>query len=221
MGAAAGSSFARIFFKQVGLDPTSESDHGKLEMQDDPPDNTASVPSRAISGYLLSVYIARVHLWWPFMHLAYIRSCFRRIYQVPRECSGFEKFIVFIVLALGSDEAGDSKEYSSMLDLNSSREYFQTALHFFTRFREHPRDLPGLQAVILLTIRMISSPSCNHSNDLWHLTRYCMSIALELGVHRHNPSWNFSPEELELRTRTWWTVYSLERYRPQTISSHQ
>jgi hypothetical protein len=99
-----------------------------------------------------------------------------------------------------------------MLDLNSSREYFQTALHFFTRFREHPRDLPGLQAIILLTIRMISSPSCNHSNDLWHLTRYCMSIALELGVHRHNPSWNFSPEELELRTRTWWTVYSLERY---------
>ncbi|KAJ6098368.1 hypothetical protein N7499_002742 [Penicillium canescens] len=37
-----------------------------------------------------------------------------------------------------------------------------------------------------------------------------MSIALELGLHRHNPSWSFSPEEIEIRSRTWWTVYSLE-----------
>ncbi|CAI7653479.1 unnamed protein product [Penicillium viridicatum] len=38
-----------------------------------------------------------------------------------------------------------------------------------------------------------------------------MSIALELGLHRHNPSWRFGPEEIEIRSRTWWTVYSLER----------
>ncbi|KAK4862726.1 hypothetical protein LT330_002859 [Penicillium expansum] len=98
-----------------------------------------------------------------------------------------------------------------MLDYNTPRDYFQTALHFFNRFREHPRDLSGLQAVLLMTIWMLNSPSCNHSNDLWHLTRYAMSIALELGLHRHNPSWRFGPEEIEIRSRTWWTVYSLER----------
>jgi hypothetical protein len=100
----------------------------------------------------------------------------------------------------------------SLLDLNIPQEYFQIALHYFEKFQDHPRDLPGLQAVLLLTLWMLNSASCNHGNDLWQLTRYAMSIALELGIHRHNPSWNFSPEELELRSRTWWSVYSLERY---------
>lgn len=39
-----------------------------------------------------------------------------------------------------------------------------------------------------------------------------MSVAIELGIHRHNPSWNFTQEELEIRGRTWWTIYSLERF---------
>ncbi|KAL2848518.1 fungal-specific transcription factor domain-containing protein [Aspergillus pseudoustus] len=211
VGAAAGSTFARIFFKQVGLSPSSDVS-SRFEYQDDALVSMASMPTKIVSARLLSVYIARIHLWWPFMNLRYIRGCFQQMYQKPRETQNFERFIFFIVLALASDKARQGHPDLSMLDLNSPPEYFQTALRYFTRFHDHPRDLPGLQAVLLLTLWMLNSVSCNHGNDLWHLTRYAMSVALELGIHRHNPSWNFSPEELELRSRTWWSVYNLERF---------
>lgn len=171
----------------------------------------AGVPPYSIAKLLLMGYISRVHPWWPFLRLPYIRSCFKRMYQNARECEDYEKFIFFMILALGSAEVCQSNEYSRMLDLNKPENYFQTALHFFERFREDRRDLQGLQAVTLLTIWMLNSSSRKHSNDLWHLTRYTMSVALEIGLHRHNPSWKFSSEELELRTRTWWAIYSLER----------
>ncbi|KAL3485693.1 fungal-specific transcription factor domain-containing protein [Aspergillus germanicus] len=190
VGAAARSTFARIFFKQVGLSPASNAASGKFICQDDASVSTAAVPTKTISAHLLSIYIARE----------------------PRASQDFERFIFFIVLALASDEARRDQQYMSLLDLNTPQGYFQTALHYFERFQDHPRDLPGLQAVLLLTLCMLNSASCNHGNDLWHLTRYAMSIALELGIHRHNPSWNFSPEELELRSRTWWSIYSLERF---------
>ncbi|KAL3471973.1 fungal-specific transcription factor domain-containing protein [Aspergillus californicus] len=192
VGSAAGSTFARIFFKQVSLGPLPGFNHQTDQPEEFRPGHKAALPSYHIAKFLLSTYISRVHLWWPFLHLSHLRSCFQRIYQKPRECEDFDKFLVFMVLAL-------------------AHEYFQTGLHFFTRFSEHPRDLRGLQAVILLTIWMTNSSSCSHSNDLWHLTRYAMSIALELGLHRHNSSWNFTADELELRSRTWWAVYNLER----------
>ncbi|KAJ0420119.1 fungal-specific transcription factor domain-containing protein [Aspergillus carlsbadensis] len=212
VGAAAGSTFARIFFKQVGLSPSSEAMFGRFEHKNDALVSTASVPTKMISTHLLYIFIARVHLWWPFLDLRHVRGCFRRVYQEPRASQDFERFIFFIILALASDQARRDQQYTSLLDLNTPQEYFQSALHYFGRFQDHPRGLPGLQAVLLLTLWMLNSASCNHGNDLWHLTRYAMSIALELGVHRHNPSWNFSPEELELRSRTWWSVYSLERF---------
>lgn len=212
MGAAAGSTFARIFFKQVGL--TNPSSMDQTESRDDAnmPECMASIPSKVISGHLLFTYIARLHLWWPFFDLRHARSCFKRMYQEPHTCTDYERFTFFVVLALAADEAPRDDAYSSMLDYNTPRDYFHTALHFFKRFRDHPRDLPGLQAVLLVTVWMLNSPSRNHSNDLWHLTRYAMSIALELGIHRHNPSWRFSPEETEIRSRTWWATYSLERF---------
>lgn len=212
VGAAAGSTFARIFFKQVGMTISPTSSPRNAGDEDDGMACTASIPSKAISGYLLSTYIARVHLWWPFLDLRQTRSCFRKIYQVPHNCTDLERFTFFILLALAADEARHDGTYSSMLDYNTPRDYFQTALHFFKRFREFPRDLAGLQAVLLVTLWMLNSPSCKDSNDLWHFTRYAMTIALELGLHRRNPSWSFSPEEIEIRSRTWWTIYSLERF---------
>ncbi|KAL3464724.1 fungal-specific transcription factor domain-containing protein [Aspergillus heterothallicus] len=212
VGAAAGSTFARIFFKQVGLTPYPDTVTGKDENQNDILVSMASMPSKAISACLLSLYIARIHVWWPFMNLRYIRGCFQRLYQEPRASQDYERFVFFILLALASDNARQDQQYISLLDLNRPEEYFQTALHYFGRFCDYPRDLPGLQAVLLLTLWMLNSASCNHGNDLWHLTRYAMSIALELGLHRHNPSWRFSTEERELRSRTWWSIYSLERF---------
>ncbi|KAJ4137193.1 hypothetical protein NW768_002774 [Fusarium equiseti] len=97
------------------------------------------------------------------------------------------------------------------MDLNDSAAYFQTALRFFNNFHAHPRDLFGIQAVLLLAIWMLDSSHGSHNNDLWQSSRYIMSAAIEAGLHRHNTDWGFTADELETRNRTWWCAYNLER----------
>jgi hypothetical protein len=114
-------------------------------------------------------------------------------------------------MALASMECAHEPWYTQLLDLNTPLAYHQTSLRLFSNFQEHPRNLAGLQAVLLLMLWMLTSPYKTPANDLWHLARYAMSVAIELGLHRHNPAWHFSAEELEIRNRTWWCTYALER----------
>ncbi|CAM1502608.1 Fc.00g073840.m01.CDS01 [Cosmosporella sp. VM-42] len=97
------------------------------------------------------------------------------------------------------------------MDLNDPIAYFQTSVRFFNSFHDHPRDIYGIQAVLFLTIWMLNSASSSHNNDLWHMSRYLISAAIEAGLHRRNTDWGFSAEELEVRNRTWWCAYNLER----------
>lgn len=212
VGSAAGSTFARIFFKQLNLVPSwaTGQQGGSLDMCLS--ERSAALPPQPVARSLLAIYIARVHIWWPFLQLPYLRRVFQRIYQEPRQCADHEKFIVFVVLALGSCQVTlKDKDSPATLDLNDSTSYFQTALRFFNNFHDHPRDLFGIQAVLLLAVWMLDSSCSSHNNDLWQLSRYIMSCAIEAGLHRHNTDWGFTAEELEVRNRTWWCAYNLER----------
>lgn len=209
VGSAAGSTFARIFFKQLKLDPSTDRDGGSLDAC--PSRSTAGLPPRPIARLLLSRYIARLHTWWPFLSLPSLRRSLDLVYADPRRCSDADKFVVFAVLALAAAECQDDDEYRALLDLNEAEAYFNTALRFFASFHDHPRDLFGIQAVLLLTLWMMGSRLSGMCNDLWHLSRYLMSAGIEAGLHRHNADWGFSADELEIRNRTWWCIYTLER----------
>lgn len=212
VGSAAGSTFARIFFRQIDLGPVNTAETETSGLEHCPSQSTASLPARPVSRLLLSRYIEHVHARWPFMRLSELRRAFLTIYQDPRKAGDVERFVVFAVLALASSECSGDREYEALLDLNTPESYFATALRFFASFHDHPRDLRGIQAVLLLALWMLNSDVPGHCNDLWHLSRYLMSAAIELGVHRHNPDWGFSADELEVRNRTWWCIYVLERH---------
>lgn len=211
VGSAAGSTFARIFFKQINLFPPHSSSNPVRGLAQDATDGYAALPPRSVARFLQHGYIARVHIWWPFLPLNLLRSSFEKLYGDLRNSGDFEKFLVFIVMALASAEYVADDEYIQMLDLNSPLAYYRTSLRFFSNFHDHPRDLQGLQAVLLLSVWMLNSGSTIDNNDLWQLSRYAMSIAIELGLHRHHPGWAFSVEESEIRNRTWWCAYLLER----------
>ncbi|KAL1873616.1 hypothetical protein VTK73DRAFT_803 [Phialemonium thermophilum] len=209
VGSAAGSTFARIFFKQLNLVPSWVTGRQGGSLEQCPSARQAALPPPPIARSLLVTYISRIHAWWPFMHLPHLRRTCQRIYDDPRQCSDQEKFVIFIVFALAASEPMDAA--SGMRDLNDPEAYFQTSLRFFNHFHDHPRDLFGIQAVLLLTLWMLNSASNSHNNDLWHLSRYVMSAAIEAGLHRHNTDWGFAAEELEIRNRTWWCAFNLER----------
>ncbi|KAF5675768.1 purine utilization positive regulator [Fusarium heterosporum] len=212
VGSAAGSTFARIFFKQLNLVPSWHSGVQGSGLEQPLCEVTTALPPQPIARALLSIYISRVHIWWPFLQLPRLRRVFQRLYENPRQCSDYEKFTLFAVLALASCQLNTKDAQSpAMMDLNDTAAYFQTALRFFNNFSDHPRDLFGIQAVLLLAIWMLDSSQSSHNNDLWQVSRYIMSAAIEAGLHRHNKDWGFTPEELEIRNRTWWCAYNLER----------
>ena len=174
-------------------------------------ERTAALPPRQTTRILFHNYIARVHTWWPVLPLPHLRRTIRRLYENPQGCNDYEKFVVFIVLALSSKALVDGNESLGMMDLNDPSAYFRTSLHFFSNFHNYSRNLQSLHCIIFITIWMLSSSYKHLHNDLWHLVRYAMSVAIELGLHRHSDSWGFSTEEIEFRNRTWWCAYALER----------
>lgn len=213
VGSAAGSTFARIFFKQLNIIPTWDTDSQTTGLEQSLCETTAALPPQPIARSLLNIYIARVHVWWPFLQLPHLRRIFQHIYESPQQCTEHEKFTVFATLALGSSQLTSKDSHSpAALDLNDSNAYFQTALRFFNNFHAHPRDIFGIQAVLHLAIWMLDSSYGSHNNDLWQFSRYIMSAAIEAGLHRYNTDWGFTADELETRNRTWWCAYNLERY---------
>jgi len=212
VGSAAGSTFARIFFKQLNIIPTWDTDSQTNGLEQSLCEATAALPPQPIARCLLNIYIARVHVWWPFLQLPHLRRVFQRIFEQPRQCTDHEKFTVFAILALGSSQLTSKDSQSpAIMDLNDSTAYFQTALRFFNNFHAQPRDLFGIQVALLLAIWMLNSSHGGHNNDLWQFSRYIMSAAIEAGLHRHNTDWGFTADELETRNRTWWCAYNLER----------
>lgn len=211
VGSATGSTFARIFFKQLNLSLSPATKDKPQELSYGATQQNAALPPQPIARFLLSQYFCRVHLWWPFLSLPALRRAFLTIYDDPRRCSDYNKFVVFAVLALGSAQSSESREYARLMELNDPGLYFRTSLRLFSNLHDHPRDIRGVNSVLLLFLWMMGLSSSSHSNDLWQLSRYAMSMALEAGMHRRTDSWGFSSEELETRNRVWWCVYCLER----------
>lgn len=195
----------------MSLVPDSASQRGAHVLDHDPLERTAGLPSRNIAKHLFHVYIARIHIWWPFLPLPKIRRLFEQVYRDPRQCTDFEKFLVFAIFALASQRCPEDAEYRSLLDINQSVHYFQTSLRLWQSFRDRPQIIHMIHGVLLLSLWMSNSPNASHTSDLWHLSRYTMSLAIEAGIHRNNPLWTFSAEEQETRNRTWWCIYNFER----------
>lgn len=213
VGSASGSTFARIFFKQLSLTSggfaSAPSGHDVASLSRDLTSRQASLPPQSIAKHLFTQYTSRVHVWWPFLAIPFLHAVFDKIYRDPQQCSDYEKFLVFVVLALASREA--TAAGLRTMDLNIPSSYYQTCLNFFSGFSERAsaRKLPSIHATLLLGLWLLDAP--NGLGELWHLSRHAMSSAIEAGLHRHNADWGLGDDEMEIRNRTWWSVYNLER----------
>ncbi|GME28511.1 uncharacterized protein LTHEOB_2532 [Neofusicoccum parvum] len=216
VGSAAGSTFARIFLGSLRVGPTDipfqdvRPSVTMLQKSVEPTATQACLPSKATAKTLLAIYISRIHTWWPFLHLPTLRHWFSTIYDAPQACDSFQKFAVFVILAIASVEAENAPEVPHLRNLFSPEDYLATALRFYDMIPKDP-ELRSLQSVLLLTLWMMRSGNTADSLNLWQISRFAMSIAIELGYHRNSPNWEFGVLDLELRNRAWWCTYGLER----------
>jgi hypothetical protein len=213
VGNAAGARFANIFLHSLSLDPshamwTSGSQASTQLCLLELGQSCASLPPKHVADLAMSVYIERVHVWWPVLTYPSLRSVYSSVYEDGSTCSQFQRFVVFITLAIATKEAHDSGRGEKLNSMFAPEEYSRTAMRFFGSFS----GLDRITALILLTIWSIRSPLASDHVNLWQLVRHAMSLSIEMGLHRNGLAWEFSPSETEARNRFWWCIYGLERY---------
>jgi hypothetical protein len=215
IGVTTGSNFTKLFLKQLHLNKLNEIESTNLNDFDSFDSsvtrNYAPLPPYRISRYAILKYINHVHIYYPILILQDLKLILHNMYSSPREVSINEKFILFIVVSIGLDRGEKDAE---LIDYNNQFkpvDYFNTAYRYLEEILTI-RSEKSLQSMLLVIIWLLNTNVLKDDNgDLWHLGRFSMSLAMELGVHRFNPDWDFGELKNELRNRLFWCTYILER----------
>ncbi|KAH3662164.1 hypothetical protein OGAPHI_005412 [Ogataea philodendri] len=210
IGAATGLNFARLFLKQIDLqNKLKDAETSELQRFDsDVLESCAALPSKKIATFLLSKYIDSVQIYFPLYSIPYLHTLLANVYAHPNKLSHNDKYTLFMILAIASSKLTNR---ASIHNPFISGEYFNTASRYLENILSN-RSEKSLQALLLLIIWKMESNALEDDNgDLWHLSRFCMSLAMELGVHRFLPVWNFGEARSELRNRLFWCTYIVDR----------
>lgn len=215
IGAATGSNFAKIFLKQMHLSNIDEINTDDLDdfksFDNSVSKAYAPLPPYRIANYAIFKYINYVHIYYPIIQLHEIRNICNKMYIGPKNVSLQEKFLLFMVISIGIDRGEKDPELTNYNNQFKPVEYYNTAYRYLEQILSN-RSERSLQAILLVIVWLLNTNVLKDDNgDLWHLARFSMSLAMELGVHRYNPDWNFSESKNELRNRLFWCTYILER----------
>lgn len=168
------------------------------------------LPPRALASQLCQVYFATVQPQFPILHEPSFRAALSRMYETDRTSGGSHQesaatqFQTYMVLAIAA----------SIWTWRTKRQipaesYCLSALQHLNRVAVGT-SFPGLQCMILL---LIFTMHCSHMQlNVWHLNYQCIATVLDLGLQRQvTTSLGISLVEQELRTRTFWTVFTIDR----------
>jgi hypothetical protein len=161
------------------------------------------MPSKASAEYLCSIYFELIHVQYPILHEPTFTGMLDQMYQ-PAGPDPIVAFQVFMVLAIGAS-IGSRRSRPGIL----GDSYGISAMRYFDQINVE-NSLKGLQCLLLLSIYAMHNPSARL--NIWHLNYQCLAGLLDLGLQRSiNTSSGISLFEQEMRTRLFWSVYTLDR----------
>ncbi|OBT98104.2 hypothetical protein VE01_03862 [Pseudogymnoascus verrucosus] len=148
-------------------------------------------------------YFEAIHPQYPFLHQPSHMKLIEHVYTEPKPLPN-AAFQVYMVMAIGATVL------SRRLKLPLSGEGFcVSAMKYFDKLCIE-NSLKGLQSLLLLLIYTLNSPSMGL--NIWYLNYQCIAALLDLGLQRDVRSGRtLSVIDQELRTRTFWVIYSLDR----------
>ncbi|KAK9375201.1 putative Zn(II)2Cys6 transcription factor [Lipomyces chichibuensis] len=156
---------------------------------------------------LSSNYFETVHLCYPFLHQPSYLKLIEHLYSTADpDPDPFAAFQVNMVLAIATSDL------SRRLKICHSGEgYFLNAMDSFGRCCAES-SLNGLQCLLLLMVYAIHNPGTGL--NIWYLNYQCIATSIDLGLQRdikRTKNFRISHFEHEMRTRVFWTVYTLDR----------
>jgi hypothetical protein len=138
----------------------------------------------------IATYLDRVHKWYPFLSLDRLA----RDLENAHGSDEFARLTLFVIFAIAADKH----------DAYTSAEYFQTALSFVPPVVAQ-NSLDSIRALLLLTVHGIFTWN-NDTVNLWYITGHATRVAVQLGITRNNPKWEFASSQQEDRRRVFWCV---------------
>ncbi|KAK6212783.1 hypothetical protein LQW54_004872 [Pestalotiopsis sp. IQ-011] len=211
IGPSSGYFLARVLLRSQEKAPNIEPLHhsksnAKLPLPRDLIDSVQGplpMPSREVATFLCESYFNVMHVQFPILHKPTFMSMLEQMYAA-KEPDPVASFQVFMVLAIGASVCSRISRPGILSD-----SYGIAAMRFFDQINVQ-NSLQGLQCLLLMSLYAMHSPSAKLS--VWYLNYHCIAALLDLGLQRKIDTSSGVPLfEQEMRTRLFWSVYTLDR----------
>lgn len=164
-----------------------------------------SIAWKTASG-LFNNYLERVITQYPIYHRNDVTAAFNAVYvpmSSPRQATSRDRYIVSIIMAISLSTAARTKqEKANALASLIVRQAMQYIPDVATN------DVPGLQAILLLTQYIFLNPSMA---DVWLLTGLISQAVIDLGLHQELPNdASISAYQRDMRRRLFWCAWEME-----------
>lgn len=170
-----------------------------------PPTNLDSISWKIASG-LFNNYLERVVTQYPIYHRNDVTAAFNAVYvpmSNPRQPTSRDRYIVSIIMAISLSTAARTKqkEANALACL-----FVRQAMQYIPDVATN--DIPGLQAILLLTQYIFLNPSMA---DVWLLTGLISQAVIDLGLHQELPNDSgISAYQRDMRRRLFWCAWEME-----------
>jgi hypothetical protein len=165
------------------------------------------IPDEVGANILFQNYLDRVITQYPIYHRNDVTTAFNSIYHKkassPSEDSVRNRYIVCIIMAISlSTHARRQVRKANETAYQLVRHAMQWIPDVATN------DIPGLQAILLLTQYIFLNPSMA---DVWLLTGLISQSVIDLGLHQELPDdAKISAYQRDMRRRLYWCAWEME-----------
>jgi hypothetical protein len=165
------------------------------------------IPDEVGAYQLFQNYLDRVITQYPIYHRNDVTTAFNSIYHRKAIARGEDslrnRYIICIIMAISLTTTARSK-------VGKANELaFQLVRHAMQWIPEvATNDIPGLQAILLLTQYIFLNP---RMADLWLLTGLISQAVIDLGLHQELPhDAKVTAYERDMRQRIFWCAWEME-----------
>lgn len=186
-------TFARLVLAAATEDPLPES-------------RSADLPPRQTAQSIVQYYMTNIYALFPLFSETVLLTALDDMYQSDRHVSSANKWLVYMVLAVGSmaqSRSNQDDHYRNGVDFVSH------ALQLADRALQ-PGYVTQIQSLAMLTQYAMLDPA---HFDSWHLIGVTCRAAVDLGFHQDPPNQSLADRmTLDMRRKTFYCVYALDRF---------
>jgi len=172
-----------------------------------PRDGNWQLPSKQTALSLIQYYMANIYCLYPAFSETALYNVLEQVYSMQdRAIKDTEYWLLYMVMAIGS--SAQSQEHND--------QYYVDGLYLVSQALAHADRalMPGyttqIQSLILLTQYSTLDPA---HFDSWHLIGFTCRAVIDLGFHQDPPTEQLPDKTLlDMRRKTFYCVYSLDRY---------